>query len=214
MSREGERFEHHIAQGKAKMPATLCAVRDEADAFGQERADAFEIGAFSRHVGCGRHDRERGIASREGYDVLRAEFSVPQRRDGKGDPARLLQREQRAQDGIVFEAGRDYMVSLVQRSEQGDVERFRAVFGEDHPFVTVSAEQIGKEVPAREDALGAGEREFMSAPSRVSARFHGSENGILYACGLEAARGGVIQIDQSRPPEKKSSYYTKAGKQS
>ena len=207
MSREGERVDPRFPHGEGEVSCALRPVHDQQDARGKKGAQGVQVGSFPRHVGSGRHAAQLRFGPHECRDRLGQQTAVRQRRSVAVHAARLFQEFQGTQDGIVLHAGRDNVIAPFQRSQEGDIQRFGAVFGKDDAFKAVSVEQFGKEFAAGEHPAGTGDGERVSAPSGVGARLHCGEDGALNRGGFFAARRGVIEIDHI-------SIYTKVRKQS
>lgn len=87
----------------------------------------------------------------------------------------------------MFETRRDDVIAEIENAEQGDVERFRAVFGKDDPIVAVTVKQIAEQNPTVENVFCLRKRELVSASARVCALFECGKDGVLNGGGFRAA---------------------------
>lgn len=195
MPGECERVDARFGHVYGDMAAALRSVREKQHPRGQGFADFRQRRDGARDVGGGGDRDQLRLRLYALCDLFGGDVSVRQRADVVGDDARFFQKFEGAQDGIVLHAGGDDVVAGRKQAEDGDVERFRAVFREYRPFEAVAAEIFGERVSAIEHGGSAGEGEFVPAPSGVGAQLRRGGDGGNDAIGLASARGGIVEID-------------------
>ena len=195
MSREREYIDPVLAHSDGNMPAALRAVAKQQYVFGQSLPYLSYRRRRARHVGGGRDRDEAGVGSEQFYNIVCTYVPLRQLAYVVVDRARLFQPFERPQDGIVFHTGGDRVIAFFQRTEKGDIQRLRAVFGKDNAVEPVPVEELVERVSAILNDPRAGERKLMTAPSGICTYFDSGAHGGEYAVGFSAAGRGIVEID-------------------